>query len=342
MGKRKKTEVKNVDFDNTKEEIKENETILENTEIKQEEPKQQEIKQEEPLLLSKDDIIGVYWLGTGIYKGYFNNFIESINNFFPKKKLILKIISDGLDEYEGYHTDHILDTNIIHIPDMPYPLVTLLKLQWISWNMKDDRFYYFWYFDSDTVFIKKDDDIWDMIFDIQKNIDIMNSQCYEIYCQRTEEDIINHINIVSVYKNPNFQIDCSLPENWEYNKNFKYINFSVFGTNTDFMKIFALKVLDIMKYDLETLDYSLEPSKNYRIIGWASEETIVNKLSFDNTLNHNYKEFVSQLYVGPQENINNINLALTFCYQKYMQDFKSKTKNANFVNIYDIEKILAK
>ena len=46
--------------------------------------------------------IGIYYICTGPYKGWFPGFLESLKNFLPGDEKHLKIISDGLDDYHDY------------------------------------------------------------------------------------------------------------------------------------------------------------------------------------------------------------------------------------------------
>ena len=46
--------------------------------------------------------IAVYYLSTGDYKKLFPEFLDSLQNFFPKCKIVVKLISDGLEEYKDY------------------------------------------------------------------------------------------------------------------------------------------------------------------------------------------------------------------------------------------------
>ena len=51
---------------------------------------------------NKDFKIAVYYIATGKYKVLFPEFLESVHNFYPDNKKIVKVISDGLEEYSDY------------------------------------------------------------------------------------------------------------------------------------------------------------------------------------------------------------------------------------------------
>ena len=46
--------------------------------------------------------IGVYYIVTGPYKECFETFLKSLHNFFPNNQKVVKLISDGLEEYKDY------------------------------------------------------------------------------------------------------------------------------------------------------------------------------------------------------------------------------------------------
>ena len=45
--------------------------------------------------------IGIFWLGTSVYKIYFDNFISTFRNLFPNDEKILVVLSDGFEELDG-------------------------------------------------------------------------------------------------------------------------------------------------------------------------------------------------------------------------------------------------
>ena len=45
--------------------------------------------------------IGIFWLGTSVYKNYFDNFISTFRNLFPNDEKTLVVLSDGFEELDG-------------------------------------------------------------------------------------------------------------------------------------------------------------------------------------------------------------------------------------------------
>lgn len=105
--------------------------------------------------------LGIFWLGTSVYKNYFDEFSKSLTNLFPngefEKELV--ILSDGLQEYDG---KQMFGCNVqtIEIIDYPYPLVTANKFQTVSHYMKKLNLDYGVFFDSDTIILEKSPEFW--------------------------------------------------------------------------------------------------------------------------------------------------------------------------------------
>ena len=66
--------------------------------------------------MTKTDKIAVYYIATGDYKKLFPYFLKSIPNFYPNNIKIIKIISDGLEEYKVYKKD-LDETKFIYLQD---------------------------------------------------------------------------------------------------------------------------------------------------------------------------------------------------------------------------------
>ncbi|MBW4730052.1 hypothetical protein [Prevotella melaninogenica] len=106
--------------------------------------------------------IGIYYICTGPYKGWFPGFLESLKNFLPGDEKHLKIISDGLDDYHDYYDDkhRIYVDSIDKIHNYPWPIVTLFKFKYILDN-KDDSFDYCFYFNGNSEILVKSNLFWD-------------------------------------------------------------------------------------------------------------------------------------------------------------------------------------
>ncbi|MBP5679166.1 MAG: hypothetical protein J6X28_05030 [Bacilli bacterium] len=79
--------------------------------------------------------IGVYYIATGPYKVLFPEFLESLQNFYPPYKKVVKVISDGLEEYAIYEKGNVKVELCPRINHYPWPVVTLYKM----WNILENR-----------------------------------------------------------------------------------------------------------------------------------------------------------------------------------------------------------
>lgn len=113
----------------------------------------------------KNETLDIFTLVTGPYTAFFDNFLKSVRNFFPDNKKRIHIASDGLDEFNGvsfpdYNVENI---DVVHIIDLPYPLVpiqkTYMQKNYVTSDMK-----YVFYFDIDTIFMNASDATWEFLF----------------------------------------------------------------------------------------------------------------------------------------------------------------------------------
>ena len=85
-------------------------------------------------------MIGIYFIATGPYKVQIEGFLDSIVNFRPNyNKHVVLITDDDGNYYRNYLTiEHH------HIEDAPWPIITLLKMWYISkYKVECDEVYYF-------------------------------------------------------------------------------------------------------------------------------------------------------------------------------------------------------
>lgn len=105
--------------------------------------------------------IGVYYIATGDYKQLFPEFLESVQNFFPPYQKIVKVISDGLEEYASYEKGNVKIELCPRINNYPWPVVTLYKMWHILENF-DESCDYICYFNGNATICEHDLDVFDM------------------------------------------------------------------------------------------------------------------------------------------------------------------------------------
>lgn len=111
-------------------------------------------------------MIEVNYIATGGYIQYCSLFCETIKNFFPNEKKILRIITDS-DYRCEYEFEDEINVEVIRILDLIYPCINLNKTYILNQLPKTDCEYIF-YFDADTYFNKMPDEFW---FDFKQHMD---------------------------------------------------------------------------------------------------------------------------------------------------------------------------
>ena len=105
--------------------------------------------------------IAVYYIATGKYKVLFEEFLSSLNNFFPEYKKIVKLISDGLEEYKDYEKGNVKVDLCPRINNYPWPVITLYKM-WNILENRDDSCDYACYFNGNAYVYPHTPNIFDM------------------------------------------------------------------------------------------------------------------------------------------------------------------------------------
>ena len=94
--------------------------------------------------------IAIYYISTGEYKKLFPEFLESVHNFFPGHKKIVKVISDGLEEFSSYEKGDVKIELCPRINNYPWPIVALYKMWHILENF-DQTCDYACYFNGNAI-----------------------------------------------------------------------------------------------------------------------------------------------------------------------------------------------
>ena len=115
--------------------------------------------------------IDIFYIATGVYAEYFPKYLETLPLFFPGVNKRIHIISDLLSEYNGYNSNDI-SIEVIYQLDLPYPLMSLLKTHFIKNYLPNDAEYVF-YFDSDTIFLEKNEAYWNNLYNMLNNDEIL-------------------------------------------------------------------------------------------------------------------------------------------------------------------------
>ena len=103
----------------------------------------------------ENEVIDIFYIATGVYSSYFQPFLDSIGNFFPKYKKYIHIISDNMQKYDAIETENYR-IDVHYQLNLPYPLMPLLKTYFIKEYITEDMKYIF-YCDADTIFQEKNE-----------------------------------------------------------------------------------------------------------------------------------------------------------------------------------------
>lgn len=105
--------------------------------------------------------IAIYYIATNKYKALFPDFLESVQNFYPKCKKIIKLISDGLEEYKDYENGNVKVELCPRINNYPWPVIALYKMWHIMENF-DNSCEYSCYFNGNSIINSHAEDVFDL------------------------------------------------------------------------------------------------------------------------------------------------------------------------------------
>ena len=243
--------------------------------------------------------IDIFYLATGIYTSYFDNFIMTVKNFFPGSDKYVHVITDADLKVEINDEKIHVDVNIII--DLPYPIIGLLKTTYISHYLTDEMEYIF-YFDADTIFKEKNTEYWD---ELERNI--------------KNGEILMSIHPANHY--PNYELDRTSeaylpPENYTFS-----VISSFYGGEVSEMKKLINIVTEMIKRDLQHSDGN---GHHIHYIPVLFDQDYMNKIvNTSKEVSFLLRYFIDiawfkNNYDRPEEN---------FIEQKYDIQRKFKTKN---------------
>jgi len=107
----------------------------------------------------------IYYITTDRYVNYAPNFFKSLHNFMPNDLKTVIWLSDNFIDVE---TDDKIDVLKKNILDMPWPLVTLLKMHYITDNRINGYDGYF-YFNGNAVIEEMSQETQDLLYNSIRN-----------------------------------------------------------------------------------------------------------------------------------------------------------------------------
>lgn len=255
-----------------------------------------------------DNIIGIFYIATGIYKQFFNKFLETINYCFPNKVKKLIVISDGLKEYDNMYVNGV-NITVEDFINYPYPFININKLQIIQHYAIKHNINNIIYFDAETYFIKKDENFYDEL--LKKSNEKFISLIPIFFVEHTFRDHVYGMNTYTNFGETNNFDDLSFFYNNEQHNNlnnYKWIQTSFFMCSLDILSNINTIVKDLIAYNNRVMGCKLNYSDEFYI----------------NYLNLYYPElFYCDFYMLNKDY--DFNFDTMFFYQKYKSNYKKNT-----------------
>lgn len=105
-------------------------------------------------------VIEIVYIATNNYINYMQQFLDSIQYFYPGARKILKILTNHDIKVEP-PCDDVIKCEVIKMFDLFYPCINLHKTKFIEQLKHEDIVDYIFYFDADTKFINNPDYDWE-------------------------------------------------------------------------------------------------------------------------------------------------------------------------------------
>lgn len=100
-------------------------------------------------------MIGIYYIATGRYNEYFQEFYDSLSNWYPDEEKKLVLFTDIPENYKEKNL--LYNPDIRYIPHQYWPIPTLFKMTYIKNHLKDNIDFYdkVFYFNANIKINKK-------------------------------------------------------------------------------------------------------------------------------------------------------------------------------------------
>lgn len=178
--------------------------------------------------MKKEDTIAIYYIATGDYKRLFPDFLKSLHNFFPNNQKTLKVISDGLEEFNGYKENNLEVSVCPRINDYPWPIVTLYKMWHILTNF-DELYNYSCYFNGNATINSHSENVFDL-----------NKITVSYHSFNSKNKTYDPWPYININKNSSAYLE---------NKTYEYIQGGFFFGPSNLIKKMCEEVMELVKYD---------------------------------------------------------------------------------------------
>ena len=274
----------------------------------------------------------IFTIATNVYTEYFENFKNSINNFYPNEDKTLIVFSNKLQEYNNFQIDKTL-IKIINIPNLLYSSILLNKFNFVIWycenNIKEDQLIYF--FDIDTWFYNDNEyalNYLDETINEHKDLVIFSNHPYNLSSKKKQIPLYVHGKIY----NPNYlePIYSNVFDDYSFS-NYKLLYKDCITS------FFVGSINSIIKLNNKYTNYYRQFLHNDRVIPQYCDEDIVNYIWLKQLINESDNEYI---YVT-DENI--INMYQDISNKEYSKDISLDDDDIKYLicnQKYDVDKKL--
>lgn len=207
----------------------------------------------------KTEKIDIFYIATGVYKRFFQNFLDSLKNLFKGYNKQLIVISDDLMDYDHKKYGETI-VYIEHYINYPYPFINTNKFQIIDYYAQKYNSENILYFDCETIIEEYDDEL--NTFLLNKINDNKIVGMYTGIFQHNNINIRNFMwgtDVMSSfgYYHGNFDDFNLLNRTVLYEKDYKWIQTSFFMTKPFILHYFAEKIKALINYNNRILNMKL-------------------------------------------------------------------------------------
>ena len=263
-------------------------------------------------------ILRIVYIATHSYCNYADAFMKSLCFFAPGAKKIVTILSDHLENWEGYCEGDVISTSVIKMFDLYYPCINLHKPYFLE-QLPPVGADYVFYFDADTLFKDVPNYDWETFFKDMDEGKMVISR-HPVYALKDGAKLLNEPKEgwISNFFTPNLTERDPNSSAYIGADTYTYVISSFFGASSETMHLICQELMRITRYDLSR-------QRGYHIPLYM-DENYFNALAYDyeNKINCNFKFSVKQY--SEVYNCDNDFYDTVFMYQKNLGEHKTNRR----------------
>ena len=201
------------------------------------------------------ETIAIYYIATGQYKALFPEFLKSVHNLFPNNKKTIKLISDGLEEYDKYQENNLSVELCPRINNYPWPIIALYKMWHILENF-DDSYDYSCYFNGNSIINEHSLDVFDL-----------NKITVSYHSFNSKNYLYDPWKYININKNSSAYLE---------NGTYEYVQSGFFFGPSYLIKKMCMGIMDLLKQDTSRFLFAQWHDESY-----LNKWIVLNKNLFD-------------------------------------------------------------